>query len=127
MKHLSVVAGLLLAMVSRAGAFEPQQLVGEWGGEWSASAQRGDLYITIKKVDADRVEGTVYIRGPQRYHNRDLPFVGKLEGSRFTATVPTMPGEPQVQLAFDVNAEATQMQGTAVGRGRADVTLTKKK
>jgi hypothetical protein len=127
MNRLVLATGLLLVMAWAAIAFEPQRLVGEWRGEWSIPTDRGDVYITITKVDGMRVEGTMWVRGPARYHNRDLPFVAALNGANLVATTPTQPGEPPIQWSLDVNDEATQMVGTATGRARSDVKMSKKK
>ena len=127
MRRLLPVAALLLVMLGYAISFEAQNLIGEWTGEWNASTYRDTMSITINKVDGNLVEGTMYIRGQQKYHNRDLPFVATLTGTTLTASTPTMPGEPSIEWSMQVDDAVNTMTGVGTGTRRADVKLTKKK
>jgi hypothetical protein len=57
-------------------------LIGEWRGRWThnqIAAMSDSTYITIKKVEGDKVSGTSWITGPNRqYHNRDLDTKGSI-------------------------------------------------
>jgi hypothetical protein len=81
----------------------------------------------LNKVQGERVEGSVFIRGPQDYHNRDIDFVGTFKGGTFSTTTPTQPGSPPVTWSLVVDASGTKMDGTASGRSVATVSVSKKK
>jgi len=47
---------LVLPAEPQSAAFDPQTLVGDWAGEFSGmKAGKGRYYLTIEKVDGDRV------------------------------------------------------------------------
>ena len=128
MRRLVFSLGLLfLLMLSLASAFDPQRLVGEWEGQWKTPRVGDAIHMTIKKVEGTRVEGSMYIRGRLKYHNRDISFVGAIDGMVFTANTPTLPGEPPIRWTLQVNDEATEMTGTGAGTAVADVNIGKKR
>ena len=102
----------------KALAFDPQNLVGEWVGEWKIPRLSDAFYMSIKKVVQDRVEGTVYIRGPAPYHNRDIEFVGTLAGNTFTTTTPTQAGSPPITWSLEIDDSGAKMTGYGVGTVR---------
>lgn len=103
---------------------DPQRWVGEWVGEWSGGSLqyfRDQLYLTIKKVVGDHVEGTIYTRGPEHpRNNRDIDFVGTLVGDTLT-----LRGWPQ--SAFRIEKDGKTMTGTWRGMFPVSASLTKKK
>lgn len=128
MRRVSVILALLTAlMAARVYAVEPQALVGEWGGEWKASTVGNTLSMTITKIDGERVQGSVFIRGNAPYHNKDIPFVGKLAGNTFSTETATQPGSPPMQWQLTVDPTGTKMEGTAQATARASISLSKRK
>jgi hypothetical protein len=83
--------------------------------------------MTISKIDGERVEGSFYIRGDASYHNKDIPFVGRVSGNAFSAETPTQPGSAPLQWQLTVDPTGTKMGGTAQGVARTDVTMSKRK
>jgi hypothetical protein len=129
MRRLSLLVGSLFVILSvgQVSAFEPQDLVGQWVGRWSASAMSDSMSITIKKVHGEQVEGTMFVKGPQKYHNRDVDFVGRLVGNTFSADTPTLPGSPSTRWSLMVDPTGTKMEGTAQATAKDSVSLTKQK
>ena len=118
---------LALALVSPALAFDPQSVVGNWEGTWNASQGSGAYYINIKKVIGNQAEGTLYIDGSQRYHRRDVPFTGTLDGTSLSLKdVPTLPGSPVLNQLLKISDDGTTMEGEGVGTVRATFSLKKK-
>ena len=81
--HLMVGAVLFImgGAVSVAMAFEPQDLVGEWQGQWQNKFGTGRFSVTIKSADEKEVSGTVYTevrRASADYHNREVAFKGTI-------------------------------------------------
>lgn len=68
-----------IKMVAAETAFDPQLLVGEWKGLWSNQFGSDSFYMTIKKVEGEKVYGMVYTQGPAQYHNIDRPFIGTID------------------------------------------------
>lgn len=98
--------------------------VGEWVGEWSGGSIqyfRDRLHLTVKKVVGDRVEGTIYVSGPQGPGtNRDTDFVGTLVGDTLT-----LRGWPQ--SAFRIEKDGRTMTGSWTWMFPISASLTKKK
>ena len=120
---------VFLAIVSAAPAvaFDPQSIVGSWEGTWSAGQGNGAYYINIKKVIGNQAEGTLYIDGSQRYHKRDIPFTGTLDGPSLSLKdVPTLPGSPMLNQFLKISDDGTSMEGEGVGTVRATFSLRKK-
>jgi len=85
------------------------------------------MSMTITKVEAARVEGTLFVRGPAPYHNKDIPFVGDLKGTTLSETTPTQPGSPPVIWSVGINDQGTEMAGQATATRASTVTLKKTK
>lgn len=131
MWRIGVLAGLLaLWSPSTVGAFEPQAVVGEWAGEWNNGRDRSDaVYMTVKAVSGDRVEGTLYRRAipGSPYDNRHLPFVGTLVGHTLSVRgVPTVPGSPLMSFSYNIGRDGTRMAGFFQATGRSAVSLAKR-
>ncbi len=128
MRFLKLMVMVLLAFIPcMALAFEPQSLVGEWKGYWNAETGGDEMSMTITKVEAARVEGTLLVRGPQTYQNRVTPFAGHLLGKILSATTPTQPGSPPIIWSLGINDHGTEMVGQATVSRAATVTLKKTK
>src|SRR6185295_11741942 len=103
MRRMTLILLFLSALlVAKVYAFEPQALRGHWDGEWRTSRLANTFSMTIEKIDGERVEGSFYIRGGASYHNKDIPFVGKLAGNAFSAETPTQPGSAPLQWGLTV-------------------------
>ena len=62
----------------KASFTEVKATIGNWQGEYFARmiAYRGKVYVTLKAVEPDgKVVGTIYMQGPEMYHNKDLNMV----------------------------------------------------
>jgi len=121
MRFLKLMVMALLAFIPcMALAFEPQSLVGDWKGYWNAETGGDEMSMTITKVEAARVEGTLLVRGPQTY-------AGHLLGKILSATTPTQPGSPPIIWSLGINDQGTEMAGQATASRAATVTLKKTK
>ena len=100
---------------------DPQSLVGEWGGSWINKSNRrvnGQYYLTVEKVEGNKVYGQVTISGSD---TTQFKIVGTLAGNRLTFGT---------QSPTELLIEGKQMKGTNQGAVRAaplDITLTKTK
>jgi hypothetical protein len=126
-----ITGGLLgLGLVSSARALDPQALVGDWVGEWNNGlGGRDAVYMTVRRVRGDRVEGTVYRQDTPGApsDNRDLGFVGTLIGSTLSVrSGPTVPGSPAMSFSCSVNRDGTRMEGFFQAAGRSAVSLAKR-
>lgn len=84
------VALLALALLGQASPVPPPHpLLGYWRGQWDSNYLRGELEFTVTRVEGERVEGIAVIHGTMPYHNQDLPFTGRLEGSKLTGEILT--------------------------------------
>ena len=98
-----------------------QSLVGEWSGSWTNKSLphiNGKYYLTIEKVEGDKVYGQVAISGQQTVQ---LRLLGTLDGNRLTFSRPN-PTEFLV--------EGNQMKGSSQGAPRGnpwDIALMKTK
>lgn len=131
MWRIGVLAGLLvLWSASIVGAFEPQSVVGDWVGEWNNGRDTSDaVYMTVKAISGNRVEGTLYRRAipGSPYDNRDLPFVGTLVGHTLSVRgAPTVLGSPPMSFSYNINRAGTRMMGFFQATGRSAVSLAKK-
>jgi hypothetical protein len=124
-KRRLVLAGLAVSLaavfVPLAGVVaqnvDPQSLVGQWTGTWtekSESKMNGPYYITIERVDGNRVFGRAEVHS--RSGKTEFQFVGTLQGNRLTY------GRDNVA---DLTIDGNRMEGTAIGRTNWRVKLNK--
>ena len=118
-------AGLLSAFgayQARGADLDPQSLIGEWQGTWSLASSRGttgNYYITIKKVEGEKVYGRSERPAAGRTPEFNWNFVGTLAGNVVTVKAS--------DLAMELNVNGTSMTGWSLARGnRYDLNLTKK-
>src|SRR4030095_15449723 len=96
---------------------DPQSLVGQWTGTWtekSESKMNGPYYITIERVDGNKVFGRAEVHS--RSGKTEFQFVGTLQGNRLTY------GRDNVA---DLTIDGNRMEGTALGRTNWRVKLNK--
>jgi hypothetical protein len=124
-KRRRVLAGLAVSvaavLVSVAGVVaqnvDPQSLVGQWDGNWtekSESKVNGRYYITIERVEGNRVFGRAEVHSMKG--KTEFQFVGTLQGNRLTF------GRDNVT---DLTIDGNRMEGTAIGRTNWRVKLSK--
>ena len=118
----SVVALATLAASAWSQApLDRQSLVGEWSGSWKNKNLphiNGKYYLTIEKVEVDKVYGQVEVSGPQ---TAQFKLLGTLDGNRLTFGGPN-PTEFLI--------EGNQMKESSQGAPRGnpwDITLMKTK
>jgi len=122
-----VLAGLAVSVASAFGPVpgavaqnvDPRSLTGQWNGTWtekSASKLNGPYYLTIEKVDGNKVFGRGEVHS--RPGKTEFKFVGTLEGNRLTY------GRDNV---VDLTIDGDRMEGTATGRTNWRVKLNKQK
>lgn len=100
---------------------DPQSLIGEWRGSWTstqmhrarAASASGQYYLTIEKVEGNKVHGRAEIIG-----RTEFKFVGTLDGNRLTFGQDTI-----TELVID----GDHMRGSSRGTFARDITLSKKK
>ncbi len=113
---------LVLPAEPQSAAFDPQTLVGEWAGEFSGmKAGKGRYYLTIEKVDGDRVH--VRIERPDLKEPaapKNARSVGTLNGNVLSYTAPLV---PPTQLTID----GDRMSGSMQGRDGLKIELRKTK
>lgn len=120
----------IIAVFSFLSAFadekqiNPQGLVGEWQGEWATAATRDTLYVTFKSLN-EKKAGTLYIKGPANYHNRDLPFSLKLTLDDGKVVALTMFNDYVTVTCDDVSATILRCKG--MGTRVASIILFKSK
>ena len=131
LKLLSSMAfvGVILLLHSawaQAPAVDPQSLVGEWQGEWKWSrnpaAVNGRYYLTIHKVNSDKVYGKVEFSGGPFRPPYDVE--GKLEGNILKYS------SLDKQVSAELVITGNTMTGLSVRVGVAgsfDITATKRK
>ena len=116
-----VALATLAASAWSQAPLDPRSLVGEWSGSWKNKNLphiSGKYYLTIEKVEGDKVYGQVEMSGPQTVQLKQL---GTLDGNRLTFSRPN-PTEFLI--------EGNQMKGSSQGAPRGnpwDITLTKTK
>ena len=114
---------LELPAQAQTAAFDPRTLVGEWSGEYSSgtSSSRGKYYLTIEKVDGDKVHLRIErpaISDPSL--PRDVRFVGTLSGNILSYAPPRVP-------ATQLTVDGKKMSGTPQGRETLKIELQKTK
>jgi hypothetical protein len=127
--HLTYVSLACLALLLafgvhevRAADLDPQSLLGEWQGTWSMASSRGttgNYYITINKVEGDKVYGRSERPASGNSAQSNWNFVGTLAGSVVTVKTP--------DLAMELTITGKNMTGWSIVRGnRFDLNLAKK-
>ena len=99
-------------------AVDPQSLAGEWVGTWQDKAPpgaSGAYYLTIEKVDGNKVTGKGEVLGRPSYK---FPFVGVLSGNRLTFGRDTV---------VDLTIDGDRMEGGSTGQVNRVIKLVKKK
>jgi hypothetical protein len=121
----AVAAGSAPASFAQGTGVDPQSIVGEWTGTWTAGAvsggagprggSRGPYSLTIARVEGNVVRGTVESQGAT------ANFRGTLSGNQLTF------GNERVQTELTI--EGDSMRGTRVFTGTrpAAIELTKRK
>jgi len=113
---------LVLPAEPQSAAFDPQTLVGEWPGEFSGmKVGKGRYYLTIEKVDGDRVHLRIErpdLKDPAAPKN--ARSVGTLNGNVLSYAAPLV---PPTQLTID----GDRMSGSMQGRGGLKIELRKTK
>jgi hypothetical protein len=83
------------------------------------STMRDAIYLTISKIEDDEVAGTIYIKGPAHYHNRDLAFTGRLRGTTLAGSYATVRGDPPVSYEWEIGPDGKSMTGWGQATVRA--------
>ena len=78
-------------------------------------------------VSGERVEGVFYYSGPAPYHNQWTKFVGKLEGTVFSAESVAQVHGPPAQWKFTIDESGRTMSGTFYATRSISLTLKKVK
>ena len=106
----------------RAADLDPQALIGEWQGTWAMAASRGstgNYYITINKVEGDKVYGRSERPATGKSAESNWNFVGTLAGNILAVKTP--------DLAMELTVNGKSMTGWSLVRGnRFDLNLAKK-
>jgi hypothetical protein len=112
------IAGLPVAV---AQDVDPKNLVGEWWGRWSASAgPTGNYYLTILRVDGNKVYGKVELTGARR---PNFSFEGTLEGNVLRYSSPDKLADVELVITGNTIAGHSVTQGF----GRSEISARKKK
>jgi len=120
---MAAIVVLELPAQAQTAAFDPRTLVGEWSGEYSSgtSSSRGKYYLTIEKVDGDRVHLRIErpdLKEPAAPKN--ARSVGTLNGNVLSYAAPLV---PPTQLTID----GDRMSGSMQGRDGLKIELRKTK
>jgi hypothetical protein len=124
MRALVVAAGLGSSLVLGptsiwSQTIDSQSLVGAWEGTWpprvGEAGVGGQYYLTIDRVDGNKVYGSGHVTGRR---TADFKFVGTLDGNRLTYGTAT---RTELELVTP-----TRMQGNATGNFNSAITLRKK-
>ena len=106
----------------RAADLEPQALIGEWQGTWAMAASRsstGNYYITINKVEGNKVYGRSERPATGKSGESNWNFVGTLAENVLTVKTP--------DLGMELTVNGKNMTGWSLVRGnRFDLNLAKK-
>jgi hypothetical protein len=118
---VGLAVGIPAALVPVTRVFaqnvDPQSLVGQWNGNWtekSESKMNGPYYITIERVEGNKVFGLGEVHS--RSGKTEFRFVGTLQGNRLTY------GRDNVT---DLTIDGNRMEGTSIGRTNWRVKLNK--
>jgi hypothetical protein len=118
-----------LALLLAFGAFEvraadpdDQALLGEWQGTWAMASNRGitgPYFITIKKVEGEKVYGRSERPASGKSAESNWNFVGTLAGNMVTVKT--------ADLAMELTVNGKAMTGWSLIRGnRFDLNLAHK-
>ena len=108
-------------LVAVGQAIDPQTLVGEWAGQFRTLAgSGGKYYLTIEKVEGDKVQLRIERPDLEFPLPRDVRATGRLEGNRLLYAPPRV---PRTELTIDGN----RMYGTSQGRDTLTIELQKTK
>ena len=121
---------LLLGLVPfsvQAQTVDPQSLIGEWRGAWAWTnnpSVNGQYYMTITKVEGDKVYGRVERGGlPAAYRAvANFNFAGTLSGYVLTFVVCAPAGKTELTISDGGKEMLVQGYGT----NRVDISLSKK-
>ena len=106
----------------RAADLDPQALLGEWQGTWAMAASRsstGNYYITINKVEGNKVYGRSERPATGKSGESNWNFVGTLAENVLTVKTP--------DLGMELTVNGKNMTGWSLVRGnRFDLNLAKK-
>jgi hypothetical protein len=106
----------------RAADLEPQALLGEWQGTWAMASSRsstGNYYITINKVEGNKVYGRSERPATSKSGESNWNFAGTLAENVLTVKTP--------DLAMELTINGKNMTGWSLVRGnRFDLNLAKK-
>jgi len=106
----------------RAADLDPQALLGEWQGTWAMAASRsstGNYYITINKVEGNKVYGRSERPATGKSGESNWNFVGTLAENVVIVKTP--------DLAMELTVSGKNMAGWSLVRGnRFDLNLAKK-
>ena len=106
----------------RAADLDPQALLGEWQGTWAMAASRsstGNYYITINKVEGNKVHGRSERPATGKSGESNWNFVGTLAENVVIVKTP--------DLAMELTVSGKNMAGWSLVRGnRFDLNLAKK-
>jgi hypothetical protein len=110
------------AMKSAQRTWTPRRLLGEWQGTWAMAASRsstGNYYITINKVEGNKVYGRSERPATGKSGESNWNFVGTLAENVVIVKTP--------DLAMDLTVSGKNMAGWSLVRGnRFDLNLAKK-
>ncbi len=99
---------------------DPQTLLGEWWGDWNIATSSGRYYLTITRVEGQKVYGRVEVTG-----SRVAPYdiEGTLEGKtlRYSST------DKQVTTELDIDGDRMSGKGERAGRYAGTISVIKKK
>lgn len=115
-----VFAFVPTVMAETVPAVDPQSLVGEWWGEWRiiAGVSSGRIYITVKKIEGNKVFGIIEVSGADRYLGYEK-FEGTLEGNVLSITLS--------RLWLNLVIKGKTMEGYARGGQESNLKLNKRK
>ena len=103
----------------------PQSLVGEWHGDWQWSRGRGEngkYYLTIQKVEGDKVYGRVEFTGPTFRPPYDVE--GRLSGNVLTFSSLDKQVSAELKITDDMMTGSSVRFGVA---GSFDISVKKKR
>ncbi len=121
-------------IASAQPAVDPQSLIGEWEGQWKGVSGYGQfggrLYLTIEKVDGDKVFGKTEFTGPStssgplRSGSGSYKWEGRVEGN----VLKLVSEDKDVSGDYTISGSSMTVNSTRKSTGtRSEGTLNKKK